>query len=171
MNSLVREGMMVDEGKVDSTGGRKASAFGLNPGAAYFLGVEIRKGYMNISLMDFAKSIQHQQAHIPFQLKNTAASFAAFIRGIKQFLSQHTIPLNRIKHCGVAVSGRINQRTGQSFNTFNFLEGSLAQSIEQEISIPTTLENNARAMAWAEVHAGENQGEKNTLLLNLDHGI
>ena len=49
INELIKNELIKDEGKVESTGGRKANMYGLVPDACFFLGVDIKKYYININ--------------------------------------------------------------------------------------------------------------------------
>ncbi|MFN5931264.1 MAG: winged helix-turn-helix transcriptional regulator, partial [Sphingobacteriales bacterium] len=76
INELIEDGLLHDYGKVESTGGRKASLYGLVPDACYFLGVDVKKYYVNIGLMNFKKQLVAQKNRIPFRLENTPESLA-----------------------------------------------------------------------------------------------
>ena len=43
VNELIQDGVIKDYGKVDSTGGRRASMYGLVAEAAFFVGVDVKK--------------------------------------------------------------------------------------------------------------------------------
>jgi len=43
INELIEEGMVMDYGKIESTGGRRANLFGLANDSGYFVGVEVKK--------------------------------------------------------------------------------------------------------------------------------
>lgn len=171
VNELIEGGLIQDEGKIDSTGGRKASVFGLVSGACFFLGVDVKKYHVNIGLMDFKKRMISNKEKIPFRLENTNESLKKLIQLIKDFLSHAQVDRSRILGCGINLTGRINQKTGHSFSFFHFKEDPLAETIQEEIKIPTYLENDSRAMALGEIYSGEITNEKNVLFVNLDYGI
>ena len=66
INELIQDGLIQDEGKLDSTGGRRASMFGLVPDACYFLGVDVKKFHINFGLMDFTKKMVYQKEKSAF---------------------------------------------------------------------------------------------------------
>jgi glucokinase-like ROK family protein len=171
VNELISDGLLQDEGKIDSTGGRRASVYGLVPDACFFLGVDVKKYHINIGLMNFRKRIIHNKERLPFKLENTAESLKKLLSLIKDFLSHSQVDRKRILGCGINLSGRINHRTGHSFSFYHFREEPLAEIIEQEIKIPTYLENDSRAMAFGELYSGEISNEKNVLFVNVDYGL
>jgi glucokinase-like ROK family protein len=171
VNELISDGLLQDEGKVDSTGGRRASVYGMVPDACFFLGVDVKKYHINIGLMNFRKRIIHNKERLPFKLENTAESLKNLLSLIKEFLSHSQVDRKSILGCGINLSGRINHRTGHSFSFYHFREEPLAEIIEQEIKIPTYLENDSRAMAYGELYSGEISNEKNVLFVNVDYGL
>ena len=53
VSDLIEGGCLMDEGKLDTSGGRKPSIYGLNPAAGYFLGVDIARQHFHIAVTDF----------------------------------------------------------------------------------------------------------------------
>ena len=170
VEDLLLEKIIKDEGKTDSTGGRKAAVYGLAGSAFYFLGVDVRMNHIYIGLIDFAKQLLNQQK-IAYTLQNTKASLAELVQLVNQFIQQQSIDRSEILSCVVAIGGRINHRSGQNYNAFNFLDGSLGTFVENSIRIPTTIENNSRAMAWGEMHVEKSLTDQHALFVNLDYGI
>lgn len=170
LNELIKEGLIVDLGKVDSTGGRRANSFGLLNTACYFIGVDVKRYYINIGLLDFKKHLVKLDEKIAYPLENTKESLQALINIIKKFLKDHGIAKNKILSIGINLSGRVNNNTGYSYSYFHFQEESLSETIEKEIGIKTFLENDSNAMAYGELMQGVVVGEKNVLFINLDYG-
>ena len=83
VNELIEWGLIQDEGKIDSTGGRRASVFGLVSNACFFLGVDVKKYHVNIGIMDFKKRMISNREKIPFRLENTNESLKKLIQLIK----------------------------------------------------------------------------------------
>ena len=57
VNELIEDRLIRDNGKFDSTGGRRASIYGLVADACYFIGVDVKRYYINIGLLDFKKHL------------------------------------------------------------------------------------------------------------------
>ena len=171
INELIQDGLIQDEGKLDSTGGRRASMFGLVPDACYFLGVDVKKFHINFGLMDFTKKMIYQKEKVPFRLENTPESLENLIQLIKAFLGEGPSSKAQILGLGITLTGRINHKTGHSFSFFHFKEEPLAEIIQNEIGIPTFLENDSRAMAYGEFQSNELRKENNILFINMDYGM
>jgi predicted NBD/HSP70 family sugar kinase len=171
ITELIEEGLISDYGKFESTGGRKANLYGLIGDAGFILGVDVKKYYINIGLLNFKKQLVSQKNRIAFKLENTAESLHQLIQIIHNFIKEVGVKKEKILSLGINLSGRINHTKGYSYTFFHFQEEPLSQIIQEKIGIKTYLENDSRAMAFGEFCNGEVNTEKNVLFVNLDYGI
>jgi glucokinase-like ROK family protein len=171
INELIQDGLIKEYGKVDSTGGRRASLYGLVAEAAFFVGVDVKSYSINIGLLDFKKALVTIKEDIPYTLENTVESYEAMIKVVEEFLADLTVEKEKILAMGINLSGRINNASGYSYSFFHFHEEPLAQTIEGRIGIRTFLENDSRAMAYGEFCCGAVSNERNVLYVNMDYGI
>lgn len=171
VNELIEDRLIRDNGKFDSTGGRRASIYGLVADACYFIGVDVKRYYINVGLLDFRKNLVNLKEKIPYRLANTKESFEQLLELIRQYMQELKIPKNKILGMGINLSGRINQTTGYSYSYFHFQEEPLADTIQREFGIPTFLENDSRAMAYGEFCSGDVAGARHVLFVNMDYGI
>lgn len=170
---LIKEGIVKDFGKVDSTGGRRPNVYGLIPDSGFFLGVDVKHSYINVGLIDLQKTTIKITKRIPYQLNNNEASFQELCRLIKAFIQDTSISQQKVIGMGINLPGRINHSTGHSNSFFNFYEVPVTVIIEKELGIKTIIENDSRAMAYGEFSAGvvKEEEEEDVLFLNLDYGI
>ncbi len=171
INELIEDGLIKDNGKFDSTGGRRASIYGLVSDACFFIGVDVKKYYVNIGLLDFKKHLVSINEKIPYKLENTPESLQQLLEIIKKFIVNQDIAKEKILSLGINLTGRINNTTGYSYSYFHFHEEPLSAIIEKEIGIQTFLENDSRAMAYGEFCCGEVGNARNVLFVNIDYGI
>ncbi|MFZ9299709.1 MAG: ROK family transcriptional regulator [Chitinophagaceae bacterium] len=171
INELMEDGLIRDYGKVESTGGRKASLYGLVPDACYFLGVDVKKYYVNIGLMNFKKQLVTQKNRIPFRLENTPESLAQLIAILRTFIKESPVKKDKILSMGINLTGRINHTKGYSYSYYHFQEEPLSHYIKSTIGIKTYLENDSRSMAYGEFMFADVTTEKNALFVNLDYGV
>lgn len=171
INELIEDGLLRDYGKVESTGGRKASLYGLVPDACYFLGVDVKKYYVNIGLMNFKKQLVTQKNRIPFRLENTPQSLAQLISILKTFIKESPVKKDKILSMGINLTGRINHTKGYSYSFYHFQEEPLSHYIKNTIGIKTYLENDSRSMAYGEFMFTDITSEKNALFVNIDYGV
>lgn len=170
VNELIKERLLVDLGKIESTGGRRANTYGLAGTACYFIGVDVKRYYINIGLLDFGKRMVKLEEKIPYALANTPQALSVLIKSIQKFIKDRGITKSKILAMGINLSGRVNNITGYSYSYFHFREEPLAATIEKETGIRTFLENDANAMALGEYEQGVVADERNVIFLNLDYG-
>ncbi len=171
INELIEDGLIRDYGKVDSTGGRRASMYGLVSEACFFVGVDVKRYYINLGLIDFKKHLVTIREKVPFRLENTPESLQHLIRIIQNFINEVPVSREKILSIGINLSGRISNTSGYSYSYFHFQEEPLSTIIQSTIGIRTFLENDSRAMAYGEFCSGEVSNEKNVLYINMDYGI
>lgn len=171
LSDLIRDGLIKDYGKIESTGGRKPNLYGLVPDSAFFIGVDIKENHINVALSDLQKNLIKVSDAIPYKLENNKESLEVLCNLINDFIGKLSIPRKKILGMGINLSGRINYTTGHSYNFFYFNEEPLTKILEAKIGIRIFLENDSKSMAYGEFCAGVVNDEKNVLFLNLDHGI
>ncbi len=168
---LMEDGLIKDYGKEDSTGGRRASLYGLVSDACYFIGVDIKRYYINIGLLDFKKNLVTIKEKIPYTLENSVESYNQLIIIINAFIEESHTEKEKILGMCINLSGRVNHTTGYSYSFFHFHEEPLSQTVEKEIGIRTFIENDSKAMAYGEFCGGVVTKEKNVLFVNMDYGV
>jgi glucokinase-like ROK family protein len=171
INELIVDGIVQENGKIDTGGGRKPSLYGLLSESAFFIGVDVKKNHIKIGLTNMNKKLIKVSDKIPYLLDNTKEALEELCRIIKQFIKEIHIPKKKLLGIGINLSGRVNHELGYSYSFFNFGEEPLAKVIESKVGIRVFLENDSRAMAYGEFSSGILKEEKNVLFLNLDYGI
>ena len=171
LTDLIDDGLIKDNGKVDSTGGRRASLYGLVAESCFFIGVDIKKYEINIGLLDFKKNLVEIKENIPYQLENSPEAYQELMTIIKSFIEEISIEKQKILGLGINLSGRVNHTTGYSYSFFHFHEEPLSQTIKKEIGILTFIQNDSKAMAYGEFCSGAVSREKNVLFVNIDYGV
>lgn len=167
---LIEEGYVLDFGKQETNGGRRPNIYGLNPEACYFIGVDIRHFTIHIALANFKGEIIKIKRNIPFVLENTPYCLDHLCSIISSFIDKIAIEKSKIKNVAINISGRVNSESGYSYSLFYFDEKPVAQTIEDAIGIPVSIDNDSRAMAYGEYMCGTN-GEKNILFINVSWGL
>ena len=171
ITELIEDGLVQDYGKVDSTGGRRPNIYGLVADSAFFIGVDIRRNYINIGISDLQKNIIKLNKHVDYQLENNTESLEKLCSIIEKFITETHIHKSKILGIGINLTGRINYATGYSYSFFHFHEEPLSVILEDKLGLRVYLENDSRAMAYAEFNVGIVNDEKNVLYINLDHGL
>jgi hypothetical protein len=171
INELIAAGLIQDQGKLDSTGGRRASVYGLVSSACFFLGVDVKQYHINFGLMDFNRNMVIEKQKVPFLLENEPECLQRLIGTIEEFIDSTGVQRQLILGMGINLKGRINLKAGHNFNYFHFHDEPLTDTIQKKTGIPAFLENDSRAMALGEYYNGVDANEKHIVFVNLDYGI
>lgn len=168
---LKEEGYLEDNGKIETAGGRRPNIFGLSSEALYFVGVDVRRRRIDIVLMDFRGKIVRKKEEIAYLLENTQEALEKVCSETEKFIEDCKVDRKKIAGIGFSLTGRVDANEGYSYTYFNFNEMPLTGALEERFGIPVYIENDSRAMMFAEKNFGVVQEEENVLFLNLGRGI
>ncbi len=171
LSDLKEDGYLEDNGKIETAGGRRPNVFGLAAGILYFIGVEVRLRRMDIVLINFRGDTVNKKEEIPFLLENSFESLEKVCAEIERFVGEVKIDKDRIAGIGISLPGRVDANNGYSYTYFNFSEMPLTDVLHNRLGVPVYIENDSRAMMFAEKNFGVVKDEKNVLFLNLSRGI
>jgi predicted NBD/HSP70 family sugar kinase len=171
VGELIDEGYIEDMGKQVTNGGRKPSIYGLNPTAGYFIGIDIRKNDFSIAVTNFKGQTVDLQEDIRFTLKNTEESCIELCDKVKELIGKTSIEMDKIRACGINLSGRVNNETGFCFTYFLGEDRPIGAVLQEQFGCPVFVENDSRAMTYGEYICGVANNEKNMLFLNVAWGL
>ena len=172
IDEMCAEGYLHDYGKLETTGGRHPSLYGLNPDSGYFMGVEICKSDINIGVINFKGDMVHIKWHIPFEAKNTEESLDEFCEIIRDFLNEISIEKEKLLNINLNLIGRIDTDLGYSDSLFNLGERPLTEILSQKLGgLRVSIDNDTRAMAYGKYMQGVVRNEKDVLFINVSWGI
>ncbi|MCQ2158674.1 MAG: ROK family transcriptional regulator [Bacteroidales bacterium] len=171
VGEMIAEGLIQDEGKVDTKGGRRPNTYGLNPSAGYYIGVSIERKHIQMSICDFKGQLKHYIQDIEFVLEASADSFKSICAMIKQQVANAGLEWSKVLGAGISLSGRVNPEKGYSLTYFVSDGLPLNDLFEQQLGIPIHIENDSRAMAYGEYITLGEQADKNMIFINLSWGL
>ncbi|MEG2480018.1 MAG: ROK family protein, partial [Mucinivorans sp.] len=162
---------LCDMGKIETSGGRRPSTFGLMSDAGYFLGIDITDNKLHFGVIDMNKNRHAIKKDIPFVLTDKQECLDALSNQIDKFIQESGVDRCDYLGIGIIIRGRVDSTTGHSYNIFNFdSKRPLAQIMTEKTGIPTIIENDTRAMAYAE-YENCNTGSKDALFINIGRGV
>lgn len=171
VGELVDDGLLVEIGKLGTNGGRRPSIFGLNPSAGYFVGVDIRRKFIDLAITDFKGSLIDYHDKIEFSVQNSEDSFRELCKTIKKDLVETGIDPDKVLAYGFNLTGRVNNETGYCFSYFIGEDKPIASVLEAELGKPVYVDNDSRAMTYGEYICGTANGIRNMLYLNVAWGL
>ena len=171
ISEMCEEGYINDYGKLETSGGRHPSIYGLNPESGYFIGVDIKKIAINIGLINFKGDMLELNMNTPYKFENTQEALERLCDLIKNFIKETEVNKDKIMNICINISGRVNPESGYSFSMFNFSEQPLAEVLAKKIGFPVCIDNDTRAMTYGEYMKGNVTGEKNIIFVNISWGL
>lgn len=171
ISEMCEEGYINDYGKLETSGGRHPSLYGLNPESGYFIGVDIKKFAINIGLINFKGDMLELNMNTPYKFENTQEALERLCDLIKNFIKETEVNKDKIMNICINISGRVNPESGYSFSMFNFSERPLAEVLTEKIGFPVCIDNDTRAMTYGEYMKGNVTGEKNIIFVNISWGL
>ena len=171
IGELIDDGFVLDEGKIGTSGGRRPSIYGLNPGAGYFVGIDVARHHFHIAITDFKGNMLKYIEDIEFVLESSGASFRQMCRMVKDAVVAQGIPWIKVLAAGVSLSGRVNPEQGYSLTYFVTDDLPLKELFQRELNVPVSIENDSRALTYGEyMHLGKD-ADKNMVAVNLSWGL
>jgi len=171
VEELLEEGILRDEGKVGTSGGRRPNTYGLNPDAGYFLGIDVGRHHFHIMVTDFKGSPVKYIQDIEFVLEAGADSFRRMCRRVIDEVVGAGIPWIKIFAAGISLSGRVNPEKGYSLTYSVSEEIPMLDLFRKELNVPVSIENDSRAMAYGEYMTLGKDADPNMIFINLSWGL
>lgn len=171
VGELIDEGFLEEVGKMDTSGGRRPSIYGLNPSAGYFVGIDVRRKFISVAVTDFKGTLLNFEERVGFQIQNSEESFREMCRLILSILKENGINPDKVLAYGFNLTGRVNNETGYCFTYFLGEDKPIASVLEDEMGRPVYVENDSRAMTYGEYICGVANKESNMLFINVSWGL
>lgn len=171
VGELVDDKLVTENGKIETTGGRRPNIYGLTSSAIYFAGINIGRDNIQFVITDIQNNIIVSREETDFELSDTSACLKRICISIDNFIETCGVDRGKILGMGVCIAGRVNPNTGRSYKYFTSSEKSLTEIFEEITHIRTLLENDTRARCYAEYNAGSPQDGQNILYLHLGRGV
>lgn len=166
VNELIANGLIIEIGEYESTGGRKAKSLGINPEYGYAMGIDITANHIGMVLINLAGEIEKQQRK-RIKFAADAAYYNLLSEEIEEFLSDIGYR-EKIMGCGVSLPGIINRKENLLVKSHALhLENYSLSFIENAIPFPVYFENDANGAMLAE----NPRKYTNAVYLSLNHTL
>ncbi len=149
IEALTGEGLVEEVGEGKSTGGRRPTLLRLRTVGAIAIGVNITPTYTVVASSDLAGVVMQQEAFRTDPAPDRTLS--RIIEIIRKFSDQGSI-----EGVGVSIPGLVNPATGNVIFVpyFKWRDLPIAETISQATGLPVTIDNDANAVALAELWFG-----------------
>ena len=101
VGEMEQAGILSDWGKQESATGRRPSLYGLNPGAGFFVGVEVGQKEIALAVTDFTGRVIQFQDGIAYALTGTEESVKGLCAYVKKQLRKYRLDPEQVRAVGV----------------------------------------------------------------------
>lgn len=166
VNELLANGIAVETGEYESTGGRKAKRISINPAYRYAVGIRITAKHAGFVLVNLSYEIEKYE-RIRLEFSTEAAYYLQLSEALERFLSD-VENRERILGIGISIPGIVNSKERMLIKSHALqLENYSLSFLEQIFSLPVYFENDANAAMMAEdIHQ-----YKNAIYLSLNNTL
>lgn len=174
LQELMDAGCVQDAGKLEIEAGRFPMLFELKPEGGYFVGVDVKRSYINIGLINLQSELLAAEYELPFVLENTPEAVEQICDIIDSFISRTGRQNSEILNINVNIPGRINPATGHSYTLFGFYQDrALSEVLGERLGTPVSIDNDTRGMAFGEFTQGCGKGTeaRSALYVNVSWGL
>lgn len=170
VSSLISDGVVVESGALESTGGRKTTLLSINPEFAYILGVDIGGFAAKLAIVRMDGSIVEEwfirakSASVPV-IPLAPAELTERIAGIFERYSK-----DRFLAICAGISGMVNHEQGRVIfcpNIGGWDNVLLGDLLYEKFGLPVFVDTSARCMALGEMQYGAGRGVGNQILVSL----
>lgn len=151
VDGLQNAGLIEEIGSGDSTGGRKPTLLRLKSGTPVAIGVDVTPTVTNIAVADLAGTV------LELETTATVSDSAQMTKKILEIVSKFAGKYNGYDlEVGISVPGVTEQKTGRVryIPYFQWKDWDIGQQIIGRTGLPVTIENDANAIALAELWFG-----------------
>jgi predicted NBD/HSP70 family sugar kinase len=151
VKKLQQEGLLKENGMLDSTGGRKATSVTYEKNAKFAIGTDITRNHVSIVLINLATEII-ESLRLEIDYENTPAYYEKIVELIKELVVVSGVDPGDILGAGFSVPGVLT-RDGQMIIYSHVLQVSAlsCSTISRGLGYPSVLCNDANAAGFAEL--------------------
>jgi N-acetylglucosamine repressor len=139
-----------------SSGGRKPILLGLNPRAAFSIGIDFQITHITAAVTNFAGRVESvHTTHIACSEELNQDHVVDFIvREVRAALTRAPETEHGVLGVGIAMPGLVNYQSGQVHYLPNIgiTDWSLRDKLNAELGLPMVIDNDANCGAWAHYH-------------------
>jgi N-acetylglucosamine repressor len=169
---LMDKGLIVEQGVAPSNGGRKPRLLGLRPEKVCVVGIDIGVTRTTLALGDFNGEVIHQQViatgrrPLPFIDK--------LIQSVERLMASQKDQVE-FEGIGISATGIVDSAAGRIVFSPNlgWQDIDIRAMFEKRLSLPITVDNDARASALAEIWHGRGRqaGSMHLVFVTVNEGV
>jgi glucokinase-like ROK family protein len=171
---LLDEGVVVESGFEESSGGRPRAIIALNPAYGYFVGIDVGETHIQVELFDLTMHNLGAVTHSLAAEENQPQQVVIHIvEEMEALLVKSGVERDKVLGVGIGMPGLVERLGGVSVFTPNWgwHNVPLLAMLKKHINLPIYLDNGAKAMALAEMWFGAGWDVDNLAVLLIGTGV
>lgn len=173
VKSLIEDGLVIETGYSESTGGKRSSLLELNTTARFAIGVSLDAGRLTYVVTDLAGNVIGRLVSPGIEEAGPGEDVVRIARELGQLLVQLDIALESVVGVGVAGAG-LDLGAGAerlSITSTEWESFALSQALEPRIGLPVVRDNDAACAALGQYWAGRVPATQDFATLYLSNGF
>lgn len=170
VGELMADGVVIERGTLESTGGRKTSLLCINPDYAYILGIDIGGFAAKIGVVRMDGTILED-----WFIPEKSSTFPVIVMSLTELAGTigniiEKYGEDRFMAICVGISGMVDSKAGKVIfcpNISGWDNVMLADALKKEFGLPVFVDTSARCMALGEQYLGAGRGIENQIFLSL----
>jgi predicted NBD/HSP70 family sugar kinase len=157
VRTLIVDGLVIEAGYAESTGGKRPVLLELNVASRYALGVSLDYARISLVLCDISGKTLHSHAVAGAGVSKPQSVIDRVAREISRFLVRHKVDRSDVIGIGVSGAGRLDASGGalrSSRQTGEWEEFAIEAALGEATNMPVILENDANCAALGEFWSG-----------------
>ena len=172
LNELIDEGVVVETGYANSTGGRRPQMYSLKADLMYIVSVSMDQMITRIVTVDMNNNYVGEVKKLELVLANNHDALRQLAHHIDQYIKSTGIDKERIAGIGIGMPGFVDVIKGINHSFLKTENGvSIVSTIESVVGIPVLIDNDSSLIALAELRFGSVIGKQNAMVINVGWGI
>jgi predicted NBD/HSP70 family sugar kinase len=174
IRELIREGIVLEAGSVDSDGGRPRVLLEINADYGYVIGVDVGETRVRVELFDMTMT-ERAKADYPLDPREHGvdAIVERILIGLAAVLTSGGVDSSAILGVGVGVPGIVEQGSevlvhGQ---TYGWEAVPLERLLRSGTDLPLHMDNGAKTMGQAEMWFGAGRGAQHAVMCLIGSGV
>jgi N-acetylglucosamine repressor len=174
VDELISEGLVLETGKDESSGGRKAILLKLNYEGRRAIGIKVMQSSITAALVDLSGRIIEMQSEVISPDCSELDFLGSLLKLVNFLISYEKNETNEIIFgIGIGIGGKIDSKNGVLLESsiLRLKNIYIGKTLEDKTGIPVYLENDVNAFTIGEKYFGAGKNYNNFLCISLGQGI
>ncbi len=169
--ALIEQGIVIEQSRGESTGGRRPILLVINTAAALVIGVKLTREQIIVAITDLGGELVEQRAQSLSSDLSPATVTATLGALVDELRATH--PNHRFLGLGIGMAGIVDRENGVCrYSPFlQWRDVPVRQLLEARVHMPVIVENDVNALTLAERWFGAGAGCENFLVITLGVGV